>query len=241
MILGVMLNPILTRYVWFDSFEMHKANRGSRKILTAGGKALNVARQLNHLGMTHLVTGFKGGHQGQSLEELIKQDSIRIDFVETKNETRSEIIAMVDEKFHTSLIEPSEKINPVEVELLREKIKFHLPKAQWLLLSGSTPQPELDTFYYEMTILAHEHQVPVVVDSTGDALKNVLMIKPTLVKPNINEFENSFGKKINSDLDAQQAVLFLLEQGIKYVVLSNGRNPFYIGRRYLPGYSSHHE
>ena len=63
-------------------------------------------------------------------------------------------------------------------------------------LSGSLPPGVPADFYARLTSIANEADVPVFLDSSGDALKQgVEGGKPYLIKPNMKEFAELAGSK----------------------------------------------
>ena len=103
------------------------------------------------------------------------------------------------------------------------------------MLSGSSPHSELYFVYEELIGETDKTKCKVVLDSYGKAFKLGIGAKPFMVKPNLKEFEQTFGVHLSSE----QAVLDQLEwveaMGVSLAILTNTEAPFYtsyMGRRW---------
>ncbi len=88
MILTVTINPLLEHRLFFEETVLGKSNRSSNEIFYAGGKGINVSRQLNILGIQNSAFTFLGGNNGKALRHCLTDDKIDFSVVSTKSETR---------------------------------------------------------------------------------------------------------------------------------------------------------
>ena len=65
MILTVTINPLLEKVLFFNLLDNNTAQRSYKEELRAGGKGINVSRQLNMLGVENLAFTFLGGNNGK--------------------------------------------------------------------------------------------------------------------------------------------------------------------------------
>ncbi len=89
MITTVTLNPMLDKTVYVDTLERGRVHRATRLESVAGGKGINVSRQLKQLGLQTVATGFLGGEIGSIVQQLLRQEGIEHDFF--KKEKRFEV------------------------------------------------------------------------------------------------------------------------------------------------------
>lgn len=66
MILTITLNPLLEKVFYFNKIERSKVNRAIDLKINAGGKGINVSRQLNEFRVENLASGFLGGDNGKN-------------------------------------------------------------------------------------------------------------------------------------------------------------------------------
>ena len=92
MVLTVTLNPLLERRYSFDNIKFNSENRSAKKILKAGGKGINVSRQLNKLGIENIALTFTGGVNGKLFKEILRSEGISFTDIQIKEETRDAAI-----------------------------------------------------------------------------------------------------------------------------------------------------
>lgn len=197
MILTVTLNASIDkRYQLSGAIADYEVQRVSVVTNTAGGKGLNCTRAIAALGEAVLPTGFVGGFNGDYLCSLLSKDGITNDFVHTKAETRSCINVLDATSASTEFLEPSEPIDPRDLDAFAEKYERLLKhpvdvshKMEAVTLNGSLPQGAPCSFYQQLIRIARDANVPVLLDTSGDALLQSLPASPTFIKPNLDEIE----------------------------------------------------
>jgi 1-phosphofructokinase family hexose kinase len=197
--------------------------------MVAGGKGINVSRQLRHLGIDTVATGFLGGEVGSIMTRLLTAEAINHDFVLTAAMTREGVTYHEPSGVWTALFEPPLRIDIEAVHKLSKKIEFLASKSSWLVCGGSSPGNEADDVFYEAILSAHRHGITSVLDSYGYALELGLKAQPTMVKPNKREFELTFGQSLKTDHEYVEAINVLLKGGARYCIISDGSNPLYAG------------
>ena len=195
--------------------------------MVAGGKGINVSRQLKRLGIKTIATGFLGGEVGSVVQRLLRQEGIDQDFVLTDGMTREGLTYREPNGQFTAVFEPPVRIAVEHVHELNKKLNMLAVQSTWIVCSGSSPGFEADDLYYEALVVAHRAGIPSVLDSYGSAFELALKALPALVKPNKHEFEITFGKKLQEEADFLDGLHFLLKKGIQYCIITNGVNPCY--------------
>jgi 1-phosphofructokinase family hexose kinase len=229
MVATITLNPMLDKTIYIDRLQRGTIHRASRMDTVAGGKGINVSRQLKRLGIATVATGFLGGEIGSIVSRLLKEESIEQDFVRTKVATREGLTFLEPDGTWTAMFEPSLQVEQSAVHELNKKIGELASKSAWIVCGGSSPGKEADDVFYEAIVLGHRTGISSVLDSYGRAFELALKAQPTLVKPNKSEFEKTFHESLTTESDYLQAVRFLLEKGARYCILTDGERPFYAG------------
>lgn len=189
---------------------------------SAGGKGLNVARIIRLCGAKVQATGLVGGYNGQYLESLLDEDGIAHDFGKVEGETRSCINILDPEYGSTEYLEPGFTVKDEELDAYLEKFKKIIQDSNVVTISGSAPAGVSKDVYARMTAIVKEAGKQVILDTSGELLKNGIEAKPTMVKPNRDEIEALFGVKITSGEDVIKYGKKIYEKGIPYVVISLG-------------------
>jgi 1-phosphofructokinase family hexose kinase len=229
MVTTITLNPMLDKTLFLDTLERGAIHRASSMRMVAGGKGINVSRQLHRLGVRTLATGFLGGEVGTIISRLMSEEGIDHDFVKTAGATREGLTYLEPDGTWTAMFEPPARVKQSELHELSKKIGALTSRSAWIVCGGSSPGREADDLFYEAILSAHKDGIPSVLDSYGAVFELALKAQPTLVKPNKREFELTFKHSLTTEHDHLRAVQFLLDQGSRYCVLTDGKNPFFAG------------
>jgi tagatose 6-phosphate kinase len=223
MILCVNPNAAIDKTVVVNAFRLNAIQRPEQVLAFPGGKGCNVARALKTLGERPVVGGWVGGFAGQFIETGLHQEGIDTAFVHTNFESRT-CLSILDPINHT-LTELYEKGAPVPIEKVAEFEAFfrsHVAAHEAVTFSGSLPPGVPLNFYRDMIAIAHEAKVPVLLDSSGEALRQGVTAKPLLVKPNEIELEDLAGKAQQDQSGVAQAASELSHRYETLVVISIG-------------------
>lgn len=192
---------------------------------TAGGKGLNVARVVRQCGSEVMATGLVGGFNGAYLEALLKQDSIKNQFAHVKGETRSCINILDNTYGSTEYLEPGCEVTAEECQNFLENVFPNaIAGSSVVTISGSVPKGVGPDIYEKMVQIVKEQEKLVILDTSGELLKQGMKAMPTMVKPNQDELEMLFGSKIEGTLDVISHAKKIHETGIPYVVVSLGKD-----------------
>lgn len=188
MILTVTLNPSVDHTLFIDGLRLRDANRVRRVERDAGGKGLNLSRVYSELGGGTLATGLQPHGASAMIRQVLDEQGVGHDFVEVPGETRVNIsVEDGSGEPPTSFNERGAPTPEGAWDDLVGKIRHYAPKCRWIAVGGSIP-PGLDPgVYAELTDLAHELKVPILVDADGEALKLAAACRPDMIKPNEDE------------------------------------------------------
>lgn len=225
MITTVTLNASIDKAYFMDSrIENGTVMRVASCRNTAGGKGLNVARIIKICGENVQAAGLAGGFNGAYLESMLEQDGISRQFVHIQGETRS-CINILDEGYgSTEYLEPGCPVTKEEEEEFLKRFPEIIKDSEVVTISGSVPQGVSKDIYEKMIRCAKEEGRKVILDTSGELLKNGLKACPDMVKPNKDEIEALFGIQVNGFEDVVSYAGKIYGMGIPYVVISLGRD-----------------
>ena len=222
MIYTVTFNPALDYVMKVEKLRYDDINRTYGEELNYGGKGINVSAVLSTLGVENVALGFKAGFTGEKLEEMLRQDGIKTDFISlAKGNTRINVKIKSDTELDINACGP--EISGEEVEKLFEKIAS-LKQGDVLVLAGSVPKELPSDIYEQILAKTSDNGVEAVVDSTGEFLLNVLKYKPFLIKPNNFELGDLFGVKIKNEEEIIRYAKELQKMGARNVLVSRGKD-----------------
>lgn len=231
MITTVTLNPMLDKTVRMESLRRGSIHRANSMSMVAGGKGINVSRQLKTLRTETLATGFLGGSTGQMVRAAMDHDRIPHDFVETGILTREGVTYLEADGTSTAVFEPATKPTVESVHALSKKVDDLAKRSTWIVCSGSSPGGEADDVFYEGILSAHRANCHSILDSYGNAFDLALKGVPTIVKTNKTEFEGSTGVTLRREADMRLALRKLVQAGVHHAILTDGPRPVYVGSK----------
>ncbi|MFJ5995715.1 1-phosphofructokinase family hexose kinase [Streptomyces sp. NPDC092370] len=195
MILTVTLNTALDITYRVPSLRPHASHRVSEVTERPGGKGVNVARVLAALGHEVTVTGFTGGATGRVVREKLTAVPGVVDALVPISGATRRTIAVVDERTGdtTQLNEPGPLVAPTEWSAFQEAYGDLLPSASAVALCGSLPPGVPVGAYAGLVRTARTAGVPVLLDTSGEALRRGVAARPDIIKPNTDELAELTG------------------------------------------------
>lgn len=196
MIYTVTMNPSLDYMVSVRDLKLGCVNRTENEQILPGGKGINVSIVLNHLGIQTTAIGFIAGFTGDEISKRLRGFGFPTDFIQV-NDGYSRINIKVDSGQETQINGKGPMIVGEEIQLLYKKLE-RLEKEDILVLAGNVPAALSNRIYGEICKRMQPKGNKVIVDAAGELLLHSLAFKPFLIKPNLNELEELFDKKLNS-------------------------------------------
>ncbi|KUN94870.1 1-phosphofructokinase family hexose kinase [Streptomyces caeruleatus] len=195
MILTVTLNTALDITYRVRSLRPHASHRVSDVTERPGGKGLNVARVLAVLGHEVTATGFAGGATGRVVQERLTATPGVVDALVPVAGATRRTIAVVDERSGdtTQLNEPGPTVTPAEWSAFQEAYADLLASASAVALCGSLPPGVPVGAYAGLVRAAKAAGVPVLLDTSGEALRRGVAARPDVIKPNADELAELTG------------------------------------------------
>jgi len=222
MITTITLNVAVDKAYVIEKLERGSVMRVQKCTNTAGGKGLNVAKVAHLCGEEVQAGGFVGGHAGAYVEDLLSSEGIPACFVHTKRETRSCINVLEADGTSTEFLEPGEPVSEAELIEFTEKFKKMVEQSSVITISGSVPKGVPVSYYGDLIRTTREAGKKVVLDTSGQLLKEAIKACPTLVKPNQDEIEDLLGIKVNNHKELLEGAKKIHQMGIPIVVVSLG-------------------
>jgi tagatose 6-phosphate kinase len=141
MILCVNANAAIDKTLVVSPFRLNTIHRPQQVLALPGGKGANVARGLQHLGETPVVTGWVGGHSGQYIATRLHGEGIETIFVHLESESRTCLSILDPEQGTlTEIYEHGEPVPEVQVEAFKDVFRSVVAEYAVVTLSGSLPR-----------------------------------------------------------------------------------------------------
>ncbi|MFH7593551.1 1-phosphofructokinase family hexose kinase [Streptomyces racemochromogenes] len=197
MILTVTLNTALDVTHRVPRLLPHTSHRVSAVTERAGGKGLNVARVLAALGHEVTATGFAGGPAGALVRELLAGSRGVVDALVPCAGTTRRTLAVVDESSGdtTQFNEPGPQISAAEWSAFLARYTELVAGARAVALCGSLPPGVPVGAYAVLVRAARAAGAPVLLDTSGEALRRGVAARPEIIKPNAAELAELTGSR----------------------------------------------
>ena len=241
-ILVLALNPSIDAEWRVDDVLWEEKNNVSSERRWAGGKGINVARWLKHLGGRAQLLLPLGGRTGDELAGYLRAEKISACVIRLREATRVNVIITTKAGRQMRFNAPGPKLSCPEWGQLFAAVaqnfrasarpvrrtvragRVSVPSVL-LVLSGSLPRGVPLTAYAQLTRLAHRHGIKTLLDCDGPAFAAALRARPFLVKPNEHELAQWWRQPLRSEAELVRAARALSEQTHGWVLVSRGPKP----------------
>lgn len=231
MILTITLNPLLEKRLVYTSVELGKNFRTEKEYFAAGGKGINVSRQLNLLGLKNSAFTFIGGSNGKIFRHILGEEKLDFSLVATKSETRTaSVIIEENENRITTFFGKNSNITFEEAEEFKNKLEKMIINSSIIVFSGSSPCETTDGIFAYGIELANKHDKISVLDTYGRHLQACIDAGPTVIHNNTDEIQNSLGLSLNDEREKINFLKYLYSKKIKLSFLTDGHNPIYASK-----------
>ena len=219
MIYTVTTNPSLDYYMELDRLPvLGGINRAQSEAVYPGGKGINVAVMAGRLGEKACALGFAAGTIGKAICTLLENEGCASEFIECDGESRINVKLLCEKE--TAVNGNGPAIDKDSAQKLLEKADT-LTADDTLVLSGNL-QKSCENLYESLALRAKNAGARLVVDATGDALRQTLKHQPWLIKPNQEELAEYFGECADTDTQIVTLAKKLQQEGAQNVLVSLG-------------------
>lgn len=223
MILTVCMSPCTDVTIELDSLNVGRTNVVKSKSLSLGGKALNVAIGVARLGYKSYVTGVMYNDNGYMFENALHKEGVPFTFVWNKGRARENYKFIDSRSMLTEVNDVGEEIGAEKPEEVLSLVRTLSEKSNITVLSGGLPRG-VDGTYYGKLAAAVDKSCMKIVDASGLRVFSALNVGADLVKPNLEELENTIGRRVENKEDMLAGCYELLDRGAKRVLLSFGKH-----------------
>ena len=222
-IVTITFSPCIDKSTSVPQLIPEKKLKCASPILQPGGGGINVARAINKLGGEATAIYPAGGYTGKHFNSLLANENVPTVIIETKSETRENII-IVDESTNQQY-----RFGMPGTELLKNeweqclKATEEINDVEFIVASGSLPPGVPPDIYAKLAVIVKNKKAKLVVDTSGEALKQAAQEGVYLLKPNLGELASLIGvEKIDNSEIADFAKEFIKKGKCEVLVVSMG-------------------
>jgi len=197
--------------------HVHLATRETSR---PGGKGINVAKVLASRGCTVAAGGLLGQDNAVVFERMLSAMDVRDRFMRVPGETRTNMM-IIDGRHEYKINRPAFPTLAYEEAFVRGAVIQLVANAEVVIISGSQPRSfPVETFARIVRTLKAMGRT-VVVDTSGESLRESVRARPDIIKPNRHECEQLVGYKLTTPAKFLQACAELLQHH-EVVIISDG-------------------
>jgi 6-phosphofructokinase 2 len=213
-IVTLTINPTVDTSSSTDKVAPDRKLRCTRPQHEPGGGGINVARAIAQLGGEALAVYPAGGTNGQMLRQLLDNEKIAQEVVAIEDETRENVtVAEEDSDQQFRFVMPGPNISEDERRELVKTLTRYCKEADYFVLSGSLPGEVPKDFYADLAARVKECNSKVIVDTSGEPLRQSLGEGIYLFKPNLRELGDMVDGQPEGDEQIVKAVRGLINEG----------------------------
>lgn len=222
-IVTITFSPCIDKSTRVPALIAEKKLRCCPPRFEPGGGGINVARAIYRLGGSALAVYPAGGYTGQHFNQLLAAEKIKTRVVPTLSETRENFIVFDEstrQQYRFGM--PASPLQPAEWEALLHAIQS-IEQFDFLVVSGSLPPKFPPDLFARLRQETQRCQAKLVVDSSGEALRQALRTGVYLIKPNLSELAALAGKDYLEGKAVQRTARSIIETGsCEVIVVSMG-------------------
>ena len=223
MILTVCMSPSVDVTIELDSLNIGKVNVVKNKTLSFTGKAINVAIGVARLGAQAYATGFMYNENGAMFERALDKEGVGFAFVWNSGRVRENYKCIDQKSMLTEINDVGGQVGNEKLVELLQMIRNFSSRSDVTVISGGLPRG-VDAGYYRELFRAVDPKSLKIADAEGAKLFAALEAGIDLVKPNLEELEETLGREFRDKEDILSGCREFLDRGAKIVLLSLGKD-----------------
>lgn len=218
------MNPAIDKNTTVEQVQPDVKLRCGPPSREPGGGGINVARVVQRLGGAPTAYFVGGGPTADILEHLLHTEDVPCERIPSEGGTRENIIVFEEQsgqQFRFGM--PGPEVSEDEWHAVLDVLRGIDPSPAYLVASGSLPPGAPDDFYARVAQVARETDVRLVVDTSGDALRQAVEAGVFLIKPNVGELQTLADAPLTHEAQQEAFARTLIDRGgCEGVVLSLG-------------------
>ena len=222
-IITITFNPAIDKSTSVAALMPEKKLKCTAPVYEPGGGGINVARAIKKLGGEATAVYLAGGYTGLAFTALLTGESVASIVIETAGVTRENVVVAeiaTNQQYRFGM--PGPHIAASEWEDCLAVIE-NINEVEFIVASGSLPEGVPTDIFARIAVIAKKKNAKLIVDTSGEALKQAVSEGVYLIKPNLGELSSLLGKKeLNIELIDDVARLIVEKGNCEVVVVSMG-------------------
>ena len=221
MVTTVCLNPAVDKSADVEQLQIGKVHRLGNPRLTIGGKGINVAVVLGKLRADVGCVSFVGEGDVPLFVQSMENNEVQFYAIQIPGNVRRNL-KIIDGKTRivTEFNEQGPQADDDAFDQLMRTLVRLAKTSRYVALCGSLPPGRAPDTY--QTMMRKINGKPLIVDTSGPALRHAVQEKPFLIKPNLMELEELTQTSLPTPDAVKNAAVALCKAGTAHVAVSLG-------------------
>ena len=217
------MSPSVDVTIELDQLNVGKVNIVKNKTLSFTGKALNVAIGISRLGADAYATGFMYNENGAMFERALDKEGVPFAFVWNSGRVRENYKCIDKRSMLTEINDVGGQVAAEKLGELSHMIRNLSSRSDVTVISGGLPRGVDASFYREIFRCVDPKSLRIA-DTEGAKMFAALEAGIDLVKPNLEELEETLGRELRHTDEILAGCREILDRGAKIVLLSLGKD-----------------
>lgn len=224
LIATLTINPTIDMSATIDHVVAERKLRCRSPRLEPGGGGLNVSRAIRKLGGESVALYTYGGPTGLILRQLLDEEGILQRAIAISGWTRESLAVLeAASGLQYRFIMPGPTLSETEWQKCLDELSSLDPRPSYIVASGSLPPGVPEDFYAHVARLSKEIGARLIVDTSGEPLRQAARAGVFLLKPNLRELSQLAGDELNDEIRQEAVARRIIEIGhSEAVVVSLG-------------------
>jgi 6-phosphofructokinase 2 len=223
-IITITLNPSIDKTTATDKVVPEKKLRCIHPTYEPGGGGINVSRALIHMDCKSIAMHFAGGYSGNFFKKLLHKENVESIAIPVLANMRTNIIIYEKStglQYRFGMVSEAVQERDWKVFLKRLEVQEGY---EYVVASGSLPDGVPADFFGKVAAIVKKKNAKLIIDTSGEALKHAVKEGVYLIKPNISELSNLYGKENLQKEEVLIAARSIIQQGgCEIMVVSMGK------------------
>ena len=213
------LNPAFDVYADADTLSVSRENFAELVRRDAGGKGVNISRALSAWGTENTAVVVLGKENGISYQSSLAQYGLNAVYLEREGSIR-ENLTIRHEGTETRISFSGFRVDET---VLQDVLKLiDIEEETIVTFTGSIPLGLDKTAVISFLRSLKEKGVKLVIDCRSFTLEDISVLKPWLVKPNLQELAAWFDCEVSSVAKVKECAVKLRAMGVENAMISMG-------------------
>lgn len=221
-IITITLNPAFDLHYDMNHFSLYKENYVDRILIAAGGKGINISRALSKNGIDNIAYIVLGEANASDFVSKLRMDELNFKELYCSGRIRENITIHTPGVQETRISVDNFSLSSDILNQLLDELKLVVDKDTIVSFSGRIPKGLSIDCVLNFLMELRKLGCLLAIDSNSFTIKELLYIKPWLIKPNEQEIQGLIGEQIETVEQARIAAVKIHDMGIENVIISMG-------------------